>query len=129
MENNKYSKTYRFTGEAYDDLARYIYVKDGIGNKASYKITIGKMDSTSPTVTNIKANGKTVTVEANDVNNTLKREGSGIRGYAISKSKEVPSDNVFQKDNNLTVKEAGTYYLWVKDNAGNLSEMKTVKVN
>lgn len=125
---NKYYREYNFTGDVYEDIVRIIYLKDAVGNVSTNRITIGKIDCTSPTITNVKINNKTVTIEANDINTKLNKEGSGISGYAISKSKEVPTENAFQTSNILNIEKSGKYYVWVKDNAGNISEIKQIEI-
>ena len=128
-EGNKYYRDYNFVGDVYEDLVRIVYLKDEVGNVTTNRITIGKLDRTSPTITKITGNNKTITIEANDINTKLNKEGSGIKGYAISQSREVPADNSFQASNTFTVEETGIYYIWAKDNAGNLSETKQIQVN
>lgn len=125
---NKYYRIYNFTGDVYEDIIRIVYLKDEVGNVCTNKITIGKMDCTSPTITNVNIKNKTVTIDANDINTKLNKEGSGISGYAVSKSKEVPTENAFQVSNTFNIEKTGRYYIWVKDNAGNLSEIKQIEV-
>ena len=129
LDNNKYYREYKLTGDVYEDIVRIVYLKDAVGNITTKRITIGKLDKTSPTITNITKNEKTITIEANDINTKLNKEGSGIKGYAISKTKEVPADNGFQTSNKFIVEETGIYYIWVKDNAGNLSQTKQIEMN
>ena len=128
IDGNKYYREYKLTGDVYEDVVRIVYLRDGVGNVATKRINIGKIDKTSPTITNITAKEKTITIEANDMNIKLNKEGSGIKGYAISKTREVPADNGFQTSNKFTVKESGIYYIWAKDNAGNLSQTKQIEI-
>lgn len=128
-EAEKYYRNYHFVGDIYEDIVRIVYLKDAVGNVTTNRITIGKLDRTSPTITNINQDGKNIVIEANDINTKLNKEGSKISGYAISKSREVPTDNRFQSSNTFIVEDAGTYYIWAKDNAGNLSETKIIEVN
>lgn len=69
-----------------------------------------------------------VTVTANDMNTKLNAEGSGVAGYAVTTTQNLPKDNEWQKDNKLTIKEKGTYYLWVKDLAGNIADITVFDV-
>ena len=69
-----------------------------------------------------------VTVTANDMNTKLNAEGSGVAGYAVTTTQTLPKDNEWQKDNKLTIKEKGTYYLWVKDLAGNIADITVFDV-
>lgn len=128
IEENKTYREYKVTGDVYEDIIRIAYLKDAVGNVATKRLTIGKIDRTSPTITNINVNGKNIKIEANDMNTKLNKEGSGIKGYAISKTREVPADNVFQANNTFTADETGTYYIWAKDNAGNLSQTKQIEI-
>ena len=88
-------------------------------------IKIGKLDNTSPTITKVEtrkeAENIVVTITANDINEKLGQEGSGIGGYAISASKELPTDVSYGKSNEIKVEKAGIYYVYVKDNVGNVS--------
>ncbi len=130
QQEGKYSKTYNFIGDIYQDMQVAIYLKDDLGNIHTEKITIGKIDGTSPTITNIKTEKEgentKVTIEANDRNEKLGEEGSGIAGYAITTSKELPIDALYSKSATITVTSPGTYYIYVKDNAGNLANRQEI---
>jgi len=119
---NKYVKTYNFIGDVYEDVTGAVYLKDGLGNITTQKLVIGKIDSTSPNITNTSKNGNILTIEANDISEKIGKEGSGVAGYAISTRKELPSDAEFQSKNTFNIEDGKTYYIWVKDNAGNISE-------
>lgn len=126
QKDGKYLVNYNFIGDIYEDIQGAIYLKDGLGNIRTEKIKIGKIDNTSPTITNVetrKEGEKTivVTINANDINEKIGKEGSGISGYAISTSKELPTDISYGKSNEIKVEKAGTYYIYVKDNVGNVS--------
>ena len=125
LENGKYTRKYLFTGEVYESVQGGIYLKDGLDNKQMIPIKIGKIDNTSPTITNVETRKEgeniVVTINANDINEKLGKEGSGISGYAISTSKELPTDISYGKSNEIKVEKAGTYYIYVKDNVGNIS--------
>ena len=132
QDGQTYYRDYQFIGDVYEDVVRIIYLKDGLGNTTSARITIGKMDATSPTITNItktqNQDGTLITIEANDKNEKLNKEGSGISGYAISKTREVPPVNAFQSDNHFVAQGKGTYYIWARDQAGNLSMTHQIEV-
>lgn len=125
VENEKYVKEYTLTGDVYEAKPAMIYVKDALGNLVSKKITIGKIDTTSPTITKVNqekvSEGTKITIEANDINTTINKEGSGIVGYAITKSKQTPSEKVYKTNKEFNLSEPGTYYVWAKDAAGNIS--------
>ena len=81
-------------------------------------------DEVAPTITKLTAGITSVAIEATD-------SGTGINGYAIS-TNAMPSNFVtVGKTNDLYITVSGlnegtTYYVWVKDEAGNQSEYKTV---
>ena len=72
------------------------------------KVTI---DKTAPTCS-LAISGTTFTISGSDGN-------SGIEGYAISKTKVTPSS--FSQTKTLAASTNGTYYGYVRDKAGNIS--------
>lgn len=53
--------------------------------------------------------------------------GSGIMGYYIGENKL--SDNTeFSEDSSLEIEANGTYYIYAKDNAGNISEEEVINI-
>ena len=52
-KEGKYIKRYNFLGDIYQDMQAAIYLKDNLGNITTEKITIGKIDGTSPIITNV----------------------------------------------------------------------------
>ncbi len=126
----KYIKKYNFLGDIYQDMQAAIYLKDSLGNIRTEKITIGKIDGTSPTITNVsttkEGENTKVSIEANDINEKLGQEGSGIAGYAITRSKELPVDVLYSESATITITASGTYYIYVKDNAGNLAKRQEI---
>ena len=132
QKDGKYIRNYIFTGEVYTPVQGAIYLKDALGNYQMTTIKIGKMDNTSPTITNVQTEktdtGTKVTIEANDINEKLGEEGSGIAGYAITTSKELPTERSYGTSKEIEVEKAGTYYIYVKDNTGNVSARYTVEI-
>lgn len=137
--NSSYSTNYIFTGDVYGSKSINVVYKDGLGNETSKAVTISNLDNTAPTITDASTiyseNNETkeiktgVKVTANDEKdfNGTKKSGSGIAGYAISTTNTVPSN--FQASNVFSVTKSGTYYVFVKDNVGNVSAGKKVNVN
>ena len=90
--------------------------------ETSVKVT--NIDKVKPVVNNvpqtISGDKKTMslTVEATD-SATSEYAASGIAGYALTTTNTAPSS--FQTGNTFNVTKNGTYYLWAKDNVGNVS--------
>ena len=143
---DKYYAKYKFDEENYGVKTYNIYLRDGLGNATKEVIKVGKIDNTKPTIEELKFAlnqmeivdslggggsepvGALITVVANDKNTKLNAEGSGVCGYALTKTNETPKAEEWKETDTLEAKEAGTYYLWVKDRAGNLADVKVLKV-
>lgn len=118
------SRTYIFTGDSKNGVKIRFYGKDKVGNLSYIDYTIDKLDNTSPTINNLTLSNdcSNVTVNASD-------EGSGIDGYAITSTNVPPNSNEFQSSNILKVYKSGTYYVWVKDKVGLISDAKSITIN
>lgn len=101
----------------------YIWVKDEAGNISNnYKsVTVSKIDNTAPVIDSVipSSGNKTITINASD-------SESGVGSYYISENDSTPNANSAWESNNIISKEAGVYYVWVKDNVGNISQSKKV---
>lgn len=91
-----------------------LYAKDKAGNISTKNITVSNIDKTLPTITSFTAdttdwtNGTvTLTVSATD-------DESGVSGYSFDGMN-------YSAVKSQTVSENGTYTVYVKDNAGNIS--------
>ena len=94
----------------------YVWVKDHLGNVSSKAVTTNKVDTTAPSVTITRTDYNTFSWKASD-------SQSGILGYAITTSNSAPTS--WTTSGTITsgtkdVGAAGTYYVWVKDNVGNI---------
>ena len=100
----------------------YVALTDGnnYGVTASHEVT--NIDKIKPMITSVTATTNTIKITATD-------EASGIFAYAISESSTMPtkftvvdSTKIFNKiiENK---KQSTKYYVWVKDQAGNVSEV------
>ena len=100
----------------------YVALTDGnnYGVTASHEVT--NIDKIKPVITSVTATTNTIKITATD-------EASGIGAYAISESSTMPtrftvvdSTKIFNKiiENK---KQSTKYYVWVKDQAGNVSEV------
>ena len=85
---------------------------DTNGNSATARVEVSKIDKVAPVVSNIEATGRNVTITAAD-------ELSGVSGYSISTTTEQPGE--WSNESVIKTTEDGTFYVWVKDNAGNIS--------
>ena len=125
---NTYTKEYQFSGDVYGSIQAAIYYTDAVGNVTTQFINVYNLDNTAPTITNVAVNGKQITVTANDLNKTLNMEGSGVSKYALTWTSAPPQDSDWQDSNILNVSTNGTYYIWVKDAVGNISECYKVRI-
>ena len=104
------------------------------GSTATNKITT--VDATAPTIGSITeaftiVSGNTGTITVTGISDT---GGSGLSGYYINTTGTKPtSSNTWtaSTSNSITysVTSAGTYYFWIRDNAGNISAAKSCKVS
>lgn len=129
VSGHTYSRTYKFIGDIYGSVTGALYLKDAAGNMRTEKVTISNIDNTKPTITKITQNlsqdkkKTTITIEANDINTKLQKTGSGVAGYQITTSNHAPTS--YQTSNTFTLTKNGTYYVWVKDAAGNVVQSST----
>lgn len=117
-----------------DEINKEIYVKaiyeEGIeSGTAKYKVAI---DRTAPVINTISSELTSETKTKITVSDIIEK-ASGLKGYYISTTEEAPtveSEWISLTENNFEVEnvDAGTnYYVWVIDNAGNISEVKTIQ--
>ena len=103
------------------------YTYDSAGHKSEATVITVKKDTTKPTITNFtSATTCKITLNATDAS-------SGIVGYAISTNTTTPTSfTACTKTKELTVDigsrtQTTNYYLWVKDEAGHISDRKDVR--
>ena len=124
------------TYDATSNGTYYFYVKDAAGNINKKSITISKIEKTKPTIGSFTGttivNGNTGTIKASNIADT---GGSGLKGYYLSTSSTTPTKNSSWTGStsssftvNLKPTKNTTYYLWVIDNAGNISEVKSCTI-
>ena len=106
---------------AYDKDGNYTVFVNGSKPAGQYKI-----DKTAPTIESLDAdyesNAVTFTVIGNDRNTKLNKDGSGIVSYAISNGDTEDTIKEWQSTANFRLTKYGTYYVWTKDVAGNVSK-------
>ena len=114
------SQTFKANGTIYAVLS------DGVNYGAAASRTINNIDKTKPVVTGASATTNKITITATD-------DASGIIGYAVTTSNTEPSSFTdVANTKTLSVESTGykqgtTYYVWVKDKAGNVSNAQEIK--
>lgn len=126
---------YSFDGTNYSSVVgKYItangiytaYVKDNIGNVGSCTTTVSKVDVTSPVI----SSASYTEVDGNSYLSYTASDGeSGLSGYYVSNSNETPNPNdsswvSTSNENvitNVIYNSSNAYYIFVKDNVGNVS--------
>ncbi len=112
------SQTFKANGTIYAVLS------DGVNYGAAASRTINNIDKTKPVVTGATATTNKIEIIATD-------DVSGIIGYAVTTSNTAPSSfTSVTNTKSLSVaptgyKQGTTYYVWVKDQAGNISASKS----
>ena len=105
----------------------YVILTDGINYGGAATVNVTNIDTTKPVVTEATATTNSIKIIATD-------EASGIVGYAITTNNTSPTDASYTKiantktfETTVTGKTEGTtYYIWVKDQAGNISNAKQI---
>ena len=96
----------------------YFRAIDNAGNISAESSTSVKIDKTVPTVTINRTSANTFDWKASD---TL----SGVAGYAVTTLGSTPTSwttNGTLTSGTKTISAAGTYYVWIKDKAGNVNK-------
>ena len=115
---SKATQTYSSNGTIYARLW------DGTNFGATATGNFTNIDKTKPVVTGATATTNKITITATD-------DASGIIGYAVTTSNTAPSSFTgVASTKTLSVaptgyKQGTTYYVWVKDQAGNVSASKS----
>lgn len=104
----------------------YAVLSDGVNYGVAASRTIQNIDKTKPVVTGATATTNKIAITATD-------EASEIIGYAVTTSNTEPSSFTdVASTKTLSVESTGykqgtTYYVWVKDKAGNVSNAQEIK--
>ena len=109
------------------------YVKDKAGNTNTC-ITTFKRDATKPSITSVKVASKNSNYNTNTITLTVKAndQTSAVKKMCVLTSNNVNSCNwedykeTTERNTGISYKNGGeiTYYVWVKDDAGLISEVK-----
>ena len=114
-----------------------VYWKHSTLEKYSEIETIDmRIEREKPTIREVIGSTETGNSGTVTINGVVDTGGSGLSGYYISKKPNTPDVNdlkwTYSSVENIspqTVKENGTYYVWTKDNAGNISERYSCTVS
>lgn len=115
-----------FTGDVYTEQTHTFYMRDALGNVGTGALKVNRLDNTPPTVTNVisaldgTGHRAKLTATYHDEHATL-GEGSGVAELAVSKVNDASSLTWKHKDEAMFVTQAGTYFVFAKDAAGNVS--------
>ena len=132
-------KSVNFTENITKNGTYYLYLVDSKGNYTrSNAITVNSIDSTPPEIENIKLS---TTAPAQKVTLSFKcsDSGSGVRSYAITTEPNyqnvqfyyINKNESVSKNKNMqqTITKNGIYYIYVKDNGGNISRSNGITIN
>ncbi len=138
VDENIFSRDYKFTGDVYKQKKLSVLYKDGLGNISIQKITIDKIDNTAPSITNATLHNSTITITSHDENETL-GEGSGVVKYRYLASEEKLENPILTAENSTEVAKDKEIrineiykikyiYLVAEDYVGNISKVYELKV-
>ena len=105
----------------------YVWVKDAAGNIANSSIKITNIDKTKPAISNLKISPTGWTSGNVTITAMLQDADSKLVGYSITTSNTTPtswttiSGNPASYNMSYTATSNASYYIWAKDNAGNIS--------
>jgi len=110
-----------------------VTTRDNAGNSSTRSYTV-KVDKDKPIVGTIGGNSTSWTT-SKTLTSTITDTNSKVRYYAVTTSSSTPTNwtsvgNIAVASYSLshTVTANGTYYIWAKDEAGNVSAAKSVEV-
>lgn len=143
VSGSGYSQNFILTGDVYGTAVGNVIYRDQLLNGLNKQIKVSNLDNTKPTIVRIDQTSETgykARIYQNDENSKL-GQGSGVAGIYISRYNNKPSENssgwiswtggnqsVGQKgtDQSQVVElnsGGGTYYIWLKDLCGNISDV------
>lgn len=131
-------------GKNYEDTDTQTFTENGtmyviLTDRKNYGCSAGgavtNIDKTKPTIGNVQGSNTTSNIGTILVSNIEDEGGSGINAYYISMNNTKPtiiSENWKSLSGDsfaYNVTSNGTYYIWVKDLAGNISENKNCTIS
>ena len=112
----------------------YARIVDSFGRATTYATgNVEKIDNKAPTIGSVEGSTETGNTGTITVSNITDEE-SGIAGIYISTESTKPTEetewtSLTETSYEKTVTENGTYYVWVKDAVGNISDSKTCTIS
>ena len=121
--------SYTFSQEGNNTL--YLWVRDAVGNISARKYVMVNYDKTVPVISSFTAPSTSTTSNVSLAINTT--DNVGVTGYYLSENSDpstTSADWKPEKPTSYTFSQEGnhTLYLWVKDAAGNISELKSLTI-
>lgn len=100
----------------------YCEVKNGVcvTKTNAVKLTVNENDKDGPIISEVELSSYDWTKKNKLITITATDSKSGVAGYGISNSINNVPEN-WSSDNVIELSENGTYYVWAKDNKGNVS--------
>ena len=114
QSGQNYTRTYTFTGNVGEKQTHPLYLKDGLGNVATFLIEIDKLDNTPPTATHTVSHDDWTNAEVT-IHITASDNLSGIA--SIKKPNGVTEHNIATATQVVT--HNGLYTFEITDKAGN----------
>lgn len=106
----------------------YIYAKDLAGNIAKKAVEITTIDKEAPVIT-LNDYSKEYTSEAFTISISVTDNSNGTIYTAISMMSTLACDEITGTDTSFSILDNGTYYIYAKDEAGNVTNIKVVISN
>ena len=113
----------------------YARLTDGVNTNAVGTVNVSNIDKTVPTIGSVSGSTATANSGTVSVSSISDTGGSGLKGIYISTSSSTPTETSVSWSSNTassyskSVSSNTTYYVWVLDNAGNVSTVKSTKVS
>ncbi len=106
----------------------YVYAKDLAGNIAKKAVEITTIDKEAPVIT-LNDYSKEYTSEAFTISVTVTDNSNGTIYTAISMMSTLAGDEITGTDTSFSILDNGTYYIYAKDEAGNVANIKVAITN
>ena len=127
----KNTRTYKVRGDLTDEKNITFYAKDSRGNVSYKTVSFSKLDNTAPKITGTKVTDVFDRGEA--VGWKLVTGGSdgesGLAGIAITRTDEEPDQTAYKDMTTFDIPRSGVYYIWVRDNVGNITKSDAVRIH